>query len=130
GNTANCSVDVSVADVTAPTVLLTTTAAATTNVNPIPVTATFSEAVSGLLSSSIIATSATIQNFQQVSPSVFTFDLVPSFEGGVSVFIPADSADDASSNGNVVSNLLSLTYDGTRPSAVISSLTTEPTSVN
>ncbi|HEY4526356.1 MAG TPA: Ig-like domain-containing protein [Candidatus Paceibacterota bacterium] len=92
-----------------PTVVLTSSSATTTS-STIPVTATFSEDVSGLTSSDISATNATVEGFSG-SGSSFTFDLAPSSSGSVTVMIPADIASSTATTtkGNQASNTLTFT---------------------
>ena len=93
-----------------PTVVLTSSSATTTSSTAIPITATFSEDVSGLTSGDISATNSTVEGFSG-SGSSFTFELAPSSSGAVSVIIPADSASSTATTtkGNQASNTLTFT---------------------
>lgn len=101
-----------------PTVVLTSSSASTTNTALIPVTATFSESVTGVATTSVTATNATVSNLAG-SGAVYTFDVMASTEGAVTVTILADEASStASSTGNQVSNTLTFTYDATGPTII------------
>ncbi len=81
---------------------------------PIPVTATFSEAVSEFDVNDISVTNGTAGNFAgSDGDSVYTFDVTPTAIGEVTVDIPASVAEDASGNGNtgVVRLSLGVPYD-------------------
>lgn len=97
-----------------PTVMLTSSTTASSTNAAIPVTATFSSAVTGLASSSVDVSNGTVSGFSG-SGTTYTFTVTPTAEGAVTVMIPADAAIDASSTGNVASNELSFSYDATAP---------------
>ena len=93
-----------------PSVVLSSVSASTTNAASIPVTATFSEEVTGFTSSDVAVTNATVANFTGSSTS-FTFDVMPSAAGVVTVTVPADVASSTASStpGNQASNTLTFT---------------------
>ena len=109
-------------DTAAPTVQVSSTIPSPTKVSPIPVTITFSESVTGFTPSAasgdIIITNGTGSN-PAGSGTTYTFDLTPSGQGPVTVVVPAGSATDAASNGNVVSNTFSITYDTVSPTVTV-----------
>ena len=77
--------------------------------SPIPVTATFSEPVSGFTVEDIVATNGTVGNFTgSDGDSVYTFDVTPNAIGTVTVDIAADAAEDGDGNGNAAASQLSL----------------------
>ena len=119
--TAAFSINFNSAD---PGVTLTTTSGNPTNVNPIPVTATFSEDVTGFTEAGLTPTNATISNFTAVSGSIYTFDLIPTGDGTVSVTIPAGVAMGSGGNTNVPSTPLSIVFDTTAPTITINQATT------
>jgi surface protein len=92
-------------DVVAPTVTLTTSTATVTA--PFTVTATFSEAVTGLLVGEITATSGTVTGLTG-SGSVYSFTVNPTLGQTVNVSIAANVAQDTATNGNLLSNTLSV----------------------
>lgn len=101
-------------DATPPTVALTSIASASTNVYPIPVTVTFSEPVTGFDSTKLVITNGTVNAFSG-SGAVYTFNLVPTSIGTVTVNIPANAAQDSSNNGNLVAPAFARFFDNVAP---------------
>ena len=99
-----------VIDLTAPTVAITSTATSPTSTSPIPVTVTFSEAVTGFVSSDVTVTNGSITNFSG-SGATYTFSVTPSANGTVTVNVPANVAVDAVNNGNTAAPQFSITYN-------------------
>jgi len=97
-----------------PSVTLTSSTTASSTNAAIDVTATFSSDVTGLASTSVDATNATVSDFAGTG-STYTFTVTPTADGAVAISIPADAAMDASSTGNVASNVLTYNYDATAP---------------
>lgn len=97
-------------DITAPTVAILSTETATTSANPIPVTITFSEAVTGFDATDIVVGNGTASNFVVVSGSVYTADITPAAFGVVTVDIAAGVAQDAATNGNTAATQFTRTY--------------------
>ncbi|MBF0312019.1 MAG: hypothetical protein HQK52_01315 [Oligoflexia bacterium] len=114
-------------DITSPTVAVASTEAARTKNSPIPVTIDFSENVSGFAVGDLSVTNGSAGNFLSVSSSAYTVDITPSGEGAVTVSVLAGMAQDAATNGNLISNVLSRTYDITGPSVVVASTATTRT---
>jgi hypothetical protein len=108
-------------DTVAPTVTLTSTATSPTETSPVPMTATFSEDVTGFVVGDITVGNGTAGNFTAVSTAVYTFDLIPSGQGAVTVNVAAAVAQDAASNGNTAATQYSITYI---PSPTMTSFTT------
>ncbi|MBI5004242.1 fibronectin type III domain-containing protein [Candidatus Kaiserbacteria bacterium] len=94
-----------------PTVTLSSTTSSPTSESAIPVSALFSESVTGLSTSSIVATNGTISDLSG-SSTVFTFVLNPIADGTTTVMIPSDvaSSTSASSTGNQASNTLEFLF--------------------
>ncbi|SDH51565.1 Ig-like domain-containing protein [Chitinophaga filiformis] len=109
GNTTNVFVNTQ-----HPTVTLSTTAPAFVNA-PYTVTATFSEAVTGLVAGDFRATNATFSNLQTADNITYTVLVTPTADGPVSVYLLADAAFNIGANGNTASNTVNNTYDGTVP---------------
>ena len=107
-------------DATVPTVVLTSSAPSPTN-GDFTVTATFSEAVTWVTGVDFIATNATTSVFTVVSPTVYRILVSPSANGPVTVNMPASAAMDSFANNSTAAIQLSVTYDGTDPSVVLSS---------
>ena len=112
-------------DTTAPTVALTTGSSSPTTTALISVTATFSEAVTGFATGDLSLTNGSASNFSG-SGTTYTFDVTASSQGAVSITVPLSSAQDSASNGNSVSNTLSVTYDSAGPT--LSEVTAVPSS--
>ncbi len=116
-------------DTHAPSVTITSTESSPTTVNPIPITVTFSEVVSGFVDSDI-ETNGVVSAFSTSDNTVFTFDLNVSKDTIYEVNIPAGVAQDASSNNNTASTPFAITYDVSFPQPVISSGSSDPTGDN
>ena len=114
-------------DSVAPTVTLTSTATSPTKVSPIPMTATFSEAVTGFVIDDITVGNGTASNFVAVSGTVYTFDVTPSGQGAVTVDIAAGVAQDATLNNNTAATQFSITYDSVAPTVTLTSTDSSPT---
>ena len=96
-------------DAIAPTVAITSTVIGPTATSPIPVTATFSENVTGFVLGDITVGNGTAGNFAG-GPAVYTFDVTPSAEGMVTVDIAAGVAQDAAANGNTAATQFTISY--------------------
>ncbi len=108
-------------DTTAPTVTLTTDELIT-NISPIPVTATFSESVTGFTDSDAV-TNGTVDNFLG-SGTTYTFDVTPAGEGTVTVDVAGGAAQDTAGNANTAAAQLAITFDSAPP--VITSVAFSP----
>jgi hypothetical protein len=115
------------ADITPPTVTLTSTATSPTSSSPIPMTATFSEAVTGFVAGDITVVNGAASNFAG-SGIVYTFNVTPSAQGAVTVNVAAAVAQDAAANGNTAATQYSITYDTVAPTVTLTSTATSPTS--
>src|SRR5574338_391624 len=111
-----------------PAVTLSSTVSDPTNISPMPVTATFSESVTGFELGDITVTNGAATNFVNVTAAVYTFDVTPGSQGLVLVDIPADSASDIVGGGNTAATTLSRTYDSISPDTTITSAPSNPTS--
>ncbi|NKQ37900.1 MAG: S8 family serine peptidase, partial [Methanosarcinales archaeon] len=112
---------------TIPTVVITSTAPDPTNTSPIPMTATFSEAVTGFVEAEITVTNGevTASSFTPVTGGkVYNFTVTPTADGLVSVDIPAGVANDTAGNPNAAAPQFSITFDSTIPLVTIDSVTT------
>jgi hypothetical protein len=84
-----------------PTVAITSAVSpGPTNSSPIPMTATFSENVTGFVVGDIVVANGNTSNFVAVSGTVYTFDVTPLAQGLVVVNIAAAVAQDAVGNPN------------------------------
>ncbi len=95
-----------------PTVSITSTAGSPTEVSPIPVTITFSEAVTDFGLNDIAVTNGNMSNFNG-SGTTYTGDISPSSPGIVTVNVAAGVAHDAAGNGNTAASQFSCNYNGT-----------------
>ena len=90
------------ADTTAPTPTLAIGTRVTPN-GPVPYTVTFDEPVGGFSTAGIAVTNASVTAFTQVDTRTYTFQLVPSGQGTVTVGVNAAAAVDAANNPSVAS---------------------------
>ena len=112
-----------------PTLTLTTTATDPTATSPIPVTATFSEAVTGFDASDVTVTGGSVATVSG-SGAVYTFSVTPTAQGLVEVDVAADAALDATGNGNTAAATLERTFDSAGPGVTLSADPADPTSVS
>jgi len=84
---------------TPPSVVLSSSASDPTNTSPIPMTATFSEPVTGFTIGAITVGNGVASNFLG-SGTTYTFDVTPTADGLVTVDVAAAAAQDAAGNGN------------------------------
>jgi len=114
-------------DRTIPTVNLSTTASAVTNVSPIPFTLNFSERIFGLSITDFVVTNGTISSLNTSNDRNFTFDFTPAAVGTYSVRLPASTVRDGAFNLNSPSNTISGVFTAVAPSVTISSPVGNPT---
>jgi Ca2+-binding RTX toxin-like protein/RNA 3'-terminal phosphate cyclase len=115
------------ADITLPTVTLASIAPTDVN-SPFSVTATFSEDVTNFVSGDITIANGIITNFIAVSPTEYTFDVIPVSSGVVTISVGAGAAQDIANNNNLASSPLTRNVDLVIPNVELSS--TAPTNVN
>ena len=112
GGTANGGDDTSadqtftitISDNIAPTITITSTESSPTAVNPIPITITFSEDVTGFIESDITVANGTISDFTSVSEAIYTFNINHSVvlsNSTITVNIDAAMAQDTAGNDNL-----------------------------
>ena len=118
-----------IVDTTPPSATLTSSSQNTTNLNPIPVTITFSEAVTGLELTDFNVTNSTVQNLSGSGFS-YTAQLVPQTQGIVQVNLKNNSVLDLAGNTNSASLTLQRTYDSVRPSVALTSTASDPTNAS
>ncbi|WP_310560685.1 Ig-like domain-containing protein, partial [Flavobacterium sp.] len=134
GTTTNCvteKLDLTLnvgCDTTSPTLVISSTSTNPTNANTIPITFTFSEAVTGFTASDIFAAGGSLSSFSG-SGSIYTATLTPSGDGSIALFVFQGVCTDLAGNPNVFTSF-SITSDRTLPSVVISSTETSPTSTS
>ncbi|MEJ8800599.1 Ig-like domain-containing protein [Pontibacter sp. H249] len=101
-------------DATLPEVVLSTDAPSPTN-KPFAVTVKLSEPVTAFNAAALALTNATAGNLQKVSDLEYKLLITPQTNGAVTVQLPENSVQDAATNGNIVSNELSILYDVAAP---------------
>lgn len=106
------------ADLTPPTVTLTSPSSPKTNHSPIPVNVVFSEPVAGFDPTKLVISNAAVTAFAG-SGAVYSFALVPNSQGTVTVAIPGSVFTDFSANLNIASTVLSRIYDTTAPAVTV-----------
>jgi Domain of unknown function (DUF4347)/Bacterial Ig-like domain/RTX calcium-binding nonapeptide repeat (4 copies) len=107
------------ADLVAPTVVLSSTSP--TNVNGVfSVTATFSESVTNFIASDISILNGTVSGFSG-SGSTYTFNVIPTSSGSVSVGIAGNVAQDIANNPNTAAIALTRTADLVVPTVALTS---------
>ncbi len=99
-----------------PSVVISSTAAETTNY--LPVTFTFSEAVTGFIAGDITVSNGTVTNFAG-SGTTYTADIIPTAASVVTVDVAASKAIDATSNNNTAATQLTRTCNAL-PISVVS----------
>ena len=127
-NTAATQYSITYVDTVAPTVTLSSTATSPTRNSPIPMTATFSEAVTGFAVGDITVGNCTADNFTAGSGTAYTFDVTPTGQGAVTVDVAGAVAQDAALNPNTAATQYSITYDSVAPTVTLTAAATSPTS--
>jgi hypothetical protein len=110
GNTAATQLSVTYDNV-APTATLSTTSASPTATTPIPVSLTFSEAVTGVAASDFIVGNGTAGNLGSTSSTSYTIDITPTAAGAVTIDYAANTRTDSAGNGNTAATQLSVTFN-------------------
>ncbi|HSB57475.1 MAG TPA: Ig-like domain-containing protein, partial [Nitrosopumilaceae archaeon] len=98
-------------DTLAPTLILSSSTSSPTSTSPIPVTATFSEDVTGFVVGDITVGNGAAGNFVPVSGTVYTFDVTPAGQGLVTVDVASAVAKDAANNDNTAATQFSITFN-------------------
>ncbi|HAA17030.1 MAG TPA: hypothetical protein DCE41_37085 [Cytophagales bacterium] len=102
-------------DATDPGVTLSAGGIDSTSSDPIAVTVTFTEAVTGFTLTDVTLTGGTGSNLVTTDSITFTFDLSADADGTLTAAVAADAVDDLFGNGNTVSNTLTIVSDQTAP---------------
>jgi hypothetical protein len=110
-------------DATAPTVTLSTAEPDPTRNSSMAFTITVSETTTNLTSSSLTLVNSTVSGFTGSGTS-YSFNLIPSGQGSVSVGLPAGSFTDIAGNSSVAATTITRTYDSVPPSAPTSPVCT------
>jgi hypothetical protein len=127
GNWSASGATVVTIDTTAPTVTLSSPAVDPTSADPIAVTATCSEAVSGFTLSDIVVLNGTVGSFAGGGAS-YNFLVTPlTTSGPVTVAIAAGVCQDAAGNSNAAAAPLTRFCDRVAPGVTLSSTEADPT---
>jgi hypothetical protein len=103
-------------DTVRPTGMFASNAPMKTGDNPIPFSVTFSEPVMGLISSFFNIGNGSVTNFNAISSSYYTFDVVPAAPtGSVSVDLNGDRVTDLAGNYNIALPQIQRIIDSTLP---------------
>ena len=108
-----------------PTVVISSIASDPTN-TAFDVTITFSEPVTGFDVTDIDIGNGSASSFSATSASVYTATITPASDGGVTVLVFEDLAQDAAGNGNEISNEFFVEYDATNPTIAITTTAVSP----
>ncbi|WP_186758759.1 MBG domain-containing protein, partial [Echinicola salinicaeni] len=125
GNTAATQFSLE-ADLTAPTVNITSTVADPTN-GRFNITFTFSEELFGFTSGDIVVGNGTKGYFSRAGTSAYVLYITPITDGTVTVNVPANIAQDEAGNGNTAAAQFSVEADLTAPTVDITSTESDPT---
>lgn len=108
-------------DGTPPTAMLTTSENLLTNKPVLEVGIAFSEEVVDFLLSDLSIVNGSASNISTTDNINFDFEVSPNSDGDVEITLPASMAEDDAGNGNIASNTIVFTYDGTAPEVTITS---------
>ncbi|RNF35020.1 hypothetical protein A7A09_008580 [Paracoccus methylarcula] len=108
---------------------ITSTVSGLTNLSSLPVNVKFSKDVEGFVSGDISTTNATVGPVSG-SGRDYSFNLMPSGDGGFTVGIKANAVIDAYDQGNMQSGILEFVFDHSAPVAEITSTETGPTAAD
>jgi hypothetical protein len=110
-----------------PGATLSSTELSPTSKTPIPVTATFTMAVTGFEASDLVVTNGAVQDFAG-SGKEYTFQVVPTADGEVEIKLPEGVAESASGAKNTAAEPLVIVWSGSRP--VVQLTTAHPSPTN
>jgi len=109
-------------DTTNPTVTISSTLTSPTSTSPIPIAVAFNENVTGFVGSDVTVVNGDIasESFSG-SGSSYSFTVIPSGDGAVTVAIAANVAQDEVGNGNTAASNFSINYDTSIPTVTVTS---------
>lgn len=106
-----------------PTVTITSAAKNVTNLNPIDVTVQFKTAVSGFEQTDLVVGNATVQDFPTgTTGTTYSFKLVPTGPGLVTLDVPAGVAKDSQGRPNLAAATFTRTFDNVAPTGVMTAI--------
>jgi hypothetical protein len=112
-------------DTSDPSVAVTSSAPDPTNTSPIPVTITFSKAVSGFELADLVVGNGAAGDFSG-SGAVYSATITPDADGAVTVDIAAGAAVDGAGNESTAAAQFTIVYDSTAPTAAMDPLPSRP----
>ncbi|HNX77792.1 MAG TPA: Ig-like domain-containing protein, partial [Candidatus Rifleibacterium sp.] len=118
GNTAAAPLNITF-DSAKPSVTFTTTASATTKISPVPMTVTFSEAVSGFEAADLLVSNGTAAGLATVDNKIWTFNITGPVNGPITVNLAADKVIDSAGNSNTAAAQYSLVFDNVAPTVTM-----------
>jgi hypothetical protein len=101
-----------------------------TNSDPVNVTVSFGETVTGFTNTDPVVSNGTIQNFLDLGSGNFSFEIANPSEGTLTVDIPAAAAADLAENSSTAAVQKTVFIDITSPVPVISNAEGSPTSAD
>jgi hypothetical protein len=100
-----------------------------TNLGAIPFSVAVPEVVTNFISGDVTVVNGSVTNFAGNGGTNFTFGVVPVADGTVTVSVAAGVCTDLAGNTNQASNAISLVYDSTVPTPVVSTSASDPTNL-
>ncbi len=124
--------DISLADTTSPSVVITSAESLLTASNPFNITITFSEAVTGFALEDLTLGGATATNLTEtIAGQTYTVAISPTSDPvSVTINIAANKVLDAAGNGNTSSNNFTIQYDSSLLTVAITTTESSPTNTN
>lgn len=107
--------------------IVVSTSAVSPTASSFTVNVTLSEPVVGFDLTDLSVTNGAATTFNQLSSTTFSMNIDPAADGDVVVSIAAGAMQDFAGNDNAESNAVTITYDATNPTLVISSTVPDPT---
>ncbi|MCK5170194.1 MAG: hypothetical protein KAQ75_09960, partial [Bacteroidales bacterium] len=126
----NTFADYTGVDGTIPTVVITCGVSDPTNADPIPFTATFSEAVSGFAFTDITIDNGSTGAVSSGDNTVFNFNVVPDADGELTIDINESVCTDIAGNDNAAADQFSIVYDGIQPNVNLTTTADDPTNLS
>jgi hypothetical protein len=114
-------------DSTRPTVTITSKETDPTNNSPIIVDVLFSELVMGFDHADLEVTNGITGTANTTDSIMYQVPITPISDGLITASLPSGRTTDNAYNGNVASDVLAISYDGTPPSVIISCNESNPT---
>ena len=127
GGFATATVTVTIAGTTAPVPVISAVQSSPTTANPINLSVDFGEWVSSFEVGKIVVSNGTASNLATADNQTYTFDVTPTLNGQVTVFIPPGGALDNFGTSNVAASPYRITAENVSPDSLVLSDTLLPT---